>query len=362
MFYPTCGFVIPAGVQVSQICGMMVQQPPPAPPPNTAQTWAPQSAPQGQYPLTQPTPAYAAPPPSQANAPSKSLPIILAVVVAVIVIVAALSVAVYFLTRDVGEETHDELITLSLGAPDVKQKSRNSGYVWDTTIAVNLMVPLTAEVAWTEVKVLVKSSTGAQLLASTTPAPDNPSAYRNSVDVWYVDVDGDGRMDVGDSIKITGMSSSYEGATIELSRGGRLVGASLLPTTFPEDAKLTVNLGNPTTPEKHTRTTACWDISMNINRITPNDQKVLWTELKILIKGSTGSLLLISTTPTADTGVYADPAVIQVWYIETGANTRMDAGDAIKITGMTTAYEGATVELTKAGNLIASATLPTNFP
>lgn len=40
----------------------------------------------------------------------------------------------------------------------------------------------------------------------------------------------------------------------------------------------------------------------------------------------------------------------------------MDAGDSIKITGMTTAYEGATVELTKAGNLIASATLPTNFP
>jgi len=129
-----------------------------------------------------------------------------------------------------------------------------------------------------------------------------------------------------------------------------------------EEQKITVNLGSPSTPEKFTRTTACWDTSMNINRITPKDQKVLWSELKILIKGSTGSLLLTATSPGADTGVYADPAVIQVWYVETGANTKMDAGDSIKITGMTTAYEGATVELTKAGNLIASATLPTNFP
>lgn len=74
-----------------------------------------------------------------------------------------------------------------------------------------------------------------------------------------------------------------------------------------EEQKITVNLGSPSTPEKFTRTTACWDTSMNINRITPKDQKVLWTELKILIKGSTGSLLLSAISPLVDTGVYANP-------------------------------------------------------
>ena len=134
-----------------------------------------------------------------------------------------------------------------------------------------------------------------------------------------------------------------------------------------EEQKITVNLGSPSTPEKFTRTTACWDTSMNINRITPKDQKVLWSELKILIKGSTGSLLLTATTPTADPGaaLYVAPLTVNgcyVYFVETGANTKLDAGDTVKIVSMSTAYEGATVELTKAGNLIASATLPTNFP
>ena len=39
-----------------------------------------------------------------------------------------------------------------------------------------------------------------------------------------------------------------------------------------------------------------------------------------------------------------------------------NAGDAIKITGMADTYEGATLELTKAGERIGSATMPTNFP
>jgi len=133
-----------------------------------------------------------------------------------------------------------------------------------------------------------------------------------------------------------------------------------------EEQKITVNLGSPSTPEKFNRgATDVWDTSMNVNRITPKDQKVLWTELKILIKSSTGSLLLTSTAPTADNPAaysVATPPLVQVWYVEMGANTKLDAGDTIKITGMSTLYEGATVEMTKAGNLIASASLPTNFP
>jgi flagellin-like protein len=129
-----------------------------------------------------------------------------------------------------------------------------------------------------------------------------------------------------------------------------------------ESDKTTVTLANPSV-KSETRTTACWDVTLNIQKITPKDVKVKWTELRIIVKGEDGSVLNQATTPAVDAGVYVDPAAVEFWFVEvTAGDDKLDAGDGIKITGMDVTYEGAYIEMTKGGERIASATLPTNFP
>ena len=137
-----------------------------------------------------------------------------------------------------------------------------------------------------------------------------------------------------------------------------------------ESDKTTVNLASPSVQsfDITERTTACWDVTLNVNKITPKDDKVKWSELRIVVKGADGSVLNQATTPVANTGTYegdvlGDPVVVEFWYVEvTAGDLKMDAGDGVKITGMTDIYEGAMVEMTKGGERIASATLQTNFP
>jgi flagellin-like protein len=138
--------------------------------------------------------------------------------------------------------------------------------------------------------------------------------------------------------------------------------------TGPDEEKVTVNIATPDV-QAQTRTNPCWDATLNINKITPKDEKVKWTEVRCVIKSASGSILNTALAPTADTPAsYNDPAgtgpgVVQFWFVETDAgDTKMSAGDAIKVTGMDVGYEGATVDLTKAGERIGSITLPTNFP
>jgi flagellin-like protein len=131
--------------------------------------------------------------------------------------------------------------------------------------------------------------------------------------------------------------------------------------TTGDDEKITVNLSSPSV-QSFTRGSACWDATMNVNKMTPKDEKVSWTEVKIIVKSAAGSVLQASTVLGADTGVYALVATPEFWYVEATGDAKMGAGDGIKITGMPQTWEGATVELTKAGERIASATLPTNFP
>ena len=128
-----------------------------------------------------------------------------------------------------------------------------------------------------------------------------------------------------------------------------------------EEDKITVNFASPTVQQK-TRVITCWDATININKITPKEEKVLWTEVRILVKAAGGSVLNQSTTLITDSGATYHNYT-EFWFVETtSGDDKMSAGDAIKITGMAIGYEGATVELTKAGERIGSFTLDTNFP
>jgi flagellin-like protein len=142
-------------------------------------------------------------------------------------------------------------------------------------------------------------------------------------------------------------------------------------STSDED-KITVNLASPSVQKYDRGVTVVnyvWDATLNINKMTPKDEKVLWSEVKIIIKSAAGSILNQAASPgddataTYDTDDVPANIAVEFWYVETtSGDTRMSAGDAIKVTGMTAAYEGASLELTKAGERIGSATMPTNFP
>ena len=146
-----------------------------------------------------------------------------------------------------------------------------------------------------------------------------------------------------------------------------------------DDERITVNLQTPDVQAaeaaRYGALSTVYDATLNINKITAKDEKVMWSEVRIIIKGSTGSVLQAASPLVLDAGAYdtdliitgaegANAVLVQFWYVETTGDTKMGAGDAIKVTGMPTTpanWEGATIELTKAGERIAEATLPTDF-
>ena len=140
----------------------------------------------------------------------------------------------------------------------------------------------------------------------------------------------------------------------------------------PEDEKLTIQLSSPKVSQYERPVavppalpTYVWDAVLNINKMTPKDEKVKWSEVRIAIKGSDGSILKQSEAPLEDGSATYDVAgIVEFWYVDITLNdVKVGAGDSIKITGMSdTLYEGATVQLLKGGKIIGTTTLPTDFP
>ena len=124
----------------------------------------------------------------------------------------------------------------------------------------------------------------------------------------------------------------------------------------------TVTMGEPKIEEQERAATDCWDVTITILRLSPRESKVQWGDLKIAIKSASGSLLYSQSLPNADTGIYPNDLIVRSWYVPvSGAGTIMEAGDEIKITSMDIYYEGAFIELINHGQLIGTATLPTDF-
>jgi len=78
------------------------------------------------------------------------------------------------------------------------------------------------------------------------------------------------------------------------------------------------------------------------------------------VKGADGSALITSTIPSQDSGIYGTEP--EMWFQEiSGAEDRVTVGDAFRITSMDRSYEGATVQVTRQGEILATATLPGTF-
>ncbi len=107
-----------------------------------------------------------------------------------------------------------------------------------------------------------------------------------------------------------------------------------------------------------------WDATLEIAQVTPSD--VRWDDLTIYIESRDGTVLLDEMIVGLDDPTLYDDATdgwvdVQLWYVESPSDGTMDAGEAIKVTGMDERYQGATVELLL-DDLVGIVNLPLNFP
>ena len=103
-----------------------------------------------------------------------------------------------------------------------------------------------------------------------------------------------------------------------------------------------------------------WDVTLTVTDINPNSAMARWIELHLSVKGADGSALITSTIPSQDSGIYGTEP--EVWFQEiSGAEDRATVGDGFRITSLDRTYEGATVQVTRQGEVLATATLPGTF-
>jgi flagellin-like protein len=139
--------------------------------------------------------------------------------------------------------------------------------------------------------------------------------------------------------------------------------------TFEDEDKVSMTMNFPDVEGKSrgASPTRVWDATMDITKVIPVEYKLVWSDVSINVRSSNGSLLLSRSALAPDnTTMYdvddSDGIDVEFWYVETSTDGEIvSGGDSVKVTGMDPAYEGATIQMVKAGELIAQVTLPTNF-
>jgi FlaG/FlaF family flagellin (archaellin) len=158
--------------------------------------------------------------------------------VAIVVLLAAI---VYLMVSSMVNVPDDERVSMVVSNPRVESKDRGATptQVWDVVLPVDAVHPTSRAIEWDDVTIIVKSTNGSVLTPKSPLTPDNPAMYDNNdadgidVEFWYVETTaGDNNVTGGDSVKITGLDPTYEGATIHLSKANELVAKIELPTNF----------------------------------------------------------------------------------------------------------------------------------
>ncbi len=136
--------------------------------------------------------------------------------------------------------TQEEPIVVVLSSASVTQVVRGTGEsitVWDASFQIQGVSPNYKRIEWSMIRVSMISSSGSGLIWSIAPVLDEPLYYCDEapiqVEIWFVDIQGDGKTNAGDGLKITGMSEECEGATVQVIQSSDLIASMRLPTDFP---------------------------------------------------------------------------------------------------------------------------------
>jgi len=135
------------------------------------------------------------------------------------------------------------------------------------------------------------------------------------------------------------------------------------------EEKLIVNVGLPQMESRIIDGDQYWDATIIVNRFTPKDQTIPWEEIKVGAKDQAGRTLLENSNVFRDnpSNYYkaSDGRLdVETWFIKMGENPnnyKIEAGDTLKITGLTSDYLGVKIFITFNGDQIASVTLPSDF-
>ncbi len=154
-----------------------------------------------------------------------------------VAITIVLAVVVLIIVSGISNVPDEQKVTAKLSTPRVQQYDRNGTIVWDATCDILTLTLDNQKVTWSTVRIFMKSMNGSVMHTVTELSDDSTATYDDEspieTEFWYVDVTiGDPKMTPGDSIKITGMDISYEGATLEILFENDIIGRITLPTNF----------------------------------------------------------------------------------------------------------------------------------
>ena len=185
---------------------------------------------------------------------STELPtMVLVIFVFLIVIGSMVGVFIgFYLGVNIGNETsnddiseinrYDDPISVIFSSPSVTKVTRGASSgdsitVWDANLQIQDVTPDYKRVEWIFIRISIVSESGSALISSSTPTLDDPTYYSDyvpiEVEFWFIDIQGDGKTNAGDGLKITGLSQEYEGATVQVMQGPDLIASVKLPTDFP---------------------------------------------------------------------------------------------------------------------------------
>ena len=127
---------------------------------------------------------------------------------------------------------------LFLSRSSLNQYNVNVTAYWQGYININKITPVWIMYTWADLQIRILNRTGFELVTNSSVVLD-PREYdlddTDGVDIglYYVDIQYDGKLGAGDTIKFTGLTDAFVGAVVEYYYNGRLLGTSVLPTDFP---------------------------------------------------------------------------------------------------------------------------------
>jgi hypothetical protein len=257
---------------------------------------------------------------------------------------------------------------LITGSPDIEDRLVGNQVVYDLTFGVRSEDPYKDPLPWEEMEVKVVDRESEEVLLPLT----NPELFEGvHSDVPTVFFDIYTIENVTDDTRfwiiLSALNETFEGAWLELYLDGQKISEEWIPNPFNlSKVDIVINIAYPYVSQRDIDGSTYWDVVLNINKITPEHALPAWSDLRIKVISSTGSVLVHPIAMQPDVGVYdeddSDGIDVELWYVETAGDDEASAGDAFKLTGLPQYYEGATLEFYHFGDLVGSITLPPSFP
>ncbi len=254
---------------------------------------------------------------------------------------------------------------ISTKSPTFTNRTVGSEKYWDGSFNITHVNPENIEIPWEDIEIRIIDRGSNEVLIPLTHPELFEYEHRTVPTIFYLEGGTPDGVDYKDLIVLSGLNLSFERSYLEFYLNGRMIGEERLQGLY-DPTYIVIYISSPIVNYYEFTDYAEYRIILNINKITPKELRVHWTNITVEVEDSTGAILIAKSPLIADTGVYDDEPLdgidIGLWYIDVSSDDNMGAGDSFKLTGFTTDAEGGKVNIYLDGVLIWSARLPTDFP